>query len=1052
MYRIIRILTVSLVVVFAFLVGVRHASAEMFTSVASGDWNDGATWGNVSPGVAGTDFPDSSDDATISDGDTVTIAGDQSCFGLEILAGATVELGVESQLGVGYVRVHDSEGFLVALTIAEQNTDETSIDLEGGVTYVGNFTYTAADDRNLQIGTFDDEGNTFATIQTPVIRSGTALSVTTGGYVVLDHVHIIESATGFKLRDIEDSTQNGGFQVQHSSFENNIRGIDYVNSYNSNNGAVFVIDTSFISNSIAGDHAAGLYVKSTSSGTGTLAVNILNSTFSGNQADDSGAGAYIETQKDDSPIAVYGSTFESNESTGGSGGGLVALTTGDSSTVQIGAGGADENNVFSGNIACDAGCYGGGLYARAMGMDSLVIIDSNTFVGNHAFAGGGFHADTDGARPGDSGVEITHNYIGGADESDGNTASGHSGGAFIFAENGITMTHNFVLSNSSENNTGGVSLILDSVGDDLSQNTSVNEISHNTFVGNQAPNDNAGALMIRTQCDCSLTIDSNYMSDNSASNQGGAIYLQADNMETGPVLSNNVFANNTGGGNGGAFFYLTSFVEVNLYNNTFTGNQGVYGGAVYAGIATAANANFYNNIFYHNTGTSNGDDIFYAIDGTVSMNLYHNDLADACFIQTADLIPTCNSSGLIGALGLVDTIEQGGNIFDINPQFADAEAGEYSLRITSPLIDRGYAASAELSSFPNEDYDGEDRIVNELVDIGAYESVGGNIGAIGYWPLNGPRGFVAHDESGNNNDGAVHGQNHWVAGVLDHAFEFDGENSITVDRPVADSFTICAWIKTKAAGNGMDHWYSMPIFESEVPTLANDFGFGIGSDGVLIFGNGGAYDSTVLGEAEVNDGSWHFACVTRNVDTGVVNIYRDGDIDGTGTTSTYVLDGNPTAMIGNGTDGARPFIGIIDELQVYDRPLCADEIESLYGSVNLEHLPRFNKAGGRSVKYKQEHVPRIVSGDGAGSTQAPVFTFTRNLKLTDRGDDVKMLQQFLIAGAGGPQAKALAIVGPTGYFGNLTRLALAEFQKAHGIVPAVGFFGPITRAAVMAMH
>ena len=44
-----------------------------FTSTTHGDWNDGATWGNTSPGVKGTDWPGlAGDTVTVASGTTVT--------------------------------------------------------------------------------------------------------------------------------------------------------------------------------------------------------------------------------------------------------------------------------------------------------------------------------------------------------------------------------------------------------------------------------------------------------------------------------------------------------------------------------------------------------------------------------------------------------------------------------------------------------------------------------------------------------------------------------------------------------------------------------------------------------------------------------------------------------------------------------------------------------------------------------------------------------------------------------------------------------------------
>lgn len=68
-----------------------------------------------------------------------------------------------------------------------------------------------------------------------------------------------------------------------------------------------------------------------------------------------------------------------------------------------------------------------------------------------------------------------------------------------------------------------------------------------------------------------------------------------------------------------------------------------------------------------------------------------------------------------------------------------------------------------------------------------------------------------------------------------------------------------------------------------------------------------------------------------------------------------------------------------------------------------------------------------------------------NLGKGSRGDDVRILQEFLIAQNKGPMAQELAYVGATSSFGPLTRGALAEFQISVGIKPALGNFGGITR-------
>ncbi|MGC9603510.1 MAG: sortase [Minisyncoccia bacterium] len=91
----------------------------------------------------------------------------------------------------------------------------------------------------------------------------------------------------------------------------------------------------------------------------------------------------------------------------------------------------------------------------------------------------------------------------------------------------------------------------------------------------------------------------------------------------------------------------------------------------------------------------------------------------------------------------------------------------------------------------------------------------------------------------------------------------------------------------------------------------------------------------------------------------------------------------------------------------------------------------------------------VVQASASGGTSLSTvptadFTFTRNLALGIRGDDVSALQQFLIAGG------FLEILAPTGYFGPLTRTALGAWQASIGVYPSVGFFGPISRGKINA--
>lgn len=93
---------------------------------------------------------------------------------------------------------------------------------------------------------------------------------------------------------------------------------------------------------------------------------------------------------------------------------------------------------------------------------------------------------------------------------------------------------------------------------------------------------------------------------------------------------------------------------------------------------------------------------------------------------------------------------------------------------------------------------------------------------------------------------------------------------------------------------------------------------------------------------------------------------------------------------------------------------------------------------------------QLAAAQGTTTTTTS-FSFTKDLTLGSKGDEVKALQELLISANKGSAAAALAAVGATSYFGSLTKAALAEYQAAAGVTPSVGYFGPKTRAYVASL-
>ena len=103
--------------------------------------------------------------------------------------------------------------------------------------------------------------------------------------------------------------------------------------------------------------------------------------------------------------------------------------------------------------------------------------------------------------------------------------------------------------------------------------------------------------------------------------------------------------------------------------------------------------------------------------------------------------------------------------------------------------------------------------------------------------------------------------------------------------------------------------------------------------------------------------------------------------------------------------------------------------------------------GGSSSSPSTTPVPQSTAV--SSQVQTSVMTFTRDLILGSRGNDVKNLQVFLNTHGFTIASKGAGSSGnETTYFGGATQKALIKFQKANGITPSAGYFGAKTKAVI----
>jgi hypothetical protein len=187
---------------------------------------------------------------------------------------------------------------------------------------------------------------------------------------------------------------------------------------------------------------------------------------------------------------------------------------------------------------------------------------------------------------------------------------------------------------------------------------------------------------------------------NTADDGGGM-----ENYRSSPVLVNAVFSGNSAGNEGGAILNVYPESQPTLINVTVVGNSsGVYGGAMLNAYDTTPT--IVNTILWGNAAP-NGNEIYnkggtYGGPGVpeISYSLVAESGGSAAWDTTMGT--------------------DGGNNIDVEPLFVVVPGGGLRLLPISPAVDAG--DNTALPTDVTTDLDGNSRIVNGIVDMGAYES------------------------------------------------------------------------------------------------------------------------------------------------------------------------------------------------------------------------------------------------------------------------------------------------------------------------------------------
>lgn len=183
--------------------------------------------------------------------------------------------------------------------------------------------------------------------------------------------------------------------------------------------------------------------------------------------------------------------------------------------------------------------------------------------------------------------------------------------------------------------------------------------------------------------------------------------------------------------------------------------------------------------------------------------------------------------------------------------------------------------------------------------------------------------------------------------VAGGAVQFFGTSCITainqtlanLNTLLAGSFSFSGWVKTTATrGSDTDD----AVNGATIFWAYNDHNNTNDAIPLAITGSKAAFtvrdhlgDSTTIHSVtSVNDGHYHFLAVTRNGGSGAMDLYVDGNLEGSATGPTDALSGNNYFISVGGTT-LSSYTGLLDDLQIYSGVLSASDIAYLYANAGL---------------------------------------------------------------------------------------------------------------------
>jgi len=145
-----------------------------------------------------------------------------------------------------------------------------------------------------------------------------------------------------------------------------------------------------------------------------------------------------------------------------------------------------------------------------------------------------------------------------------------------------------------------------------------------------------------------------------------------------------------------------------------------------------------------------------------------------------------------------------------------------------------------------------------------------------------------------------------------------------------DTFTVEFWMRSDDTRGGADWWNGAWLINKDQPGASNNsFAITLNNGRISVgMGKDGLGDVAITSNALLNDYDWHHVAVTRDAASGLVQIYTDGILTGTGYGPTGSIANTRDLLFGSEaeTHGGR-YIGWLDDIRLWNRVLSQVEIK-----------------------------------------------------------------------------------------------------------------------------